>query len=403
MARASAKAAVIPSLLPLPTAVVEHHAETLRPLARQWLEQDRVPPVLLLTGIRGVGKREMGFHLAQWLLCERAGFRSEAASGGMDSGEPDLFGGGLFGGEPAPAAVAAPVPKTPLDGPCGECPACLKARHGTWVDFREIGPPAAAPQADDDGDDDGDEGDAAPGFRTLKIQIFRELKASMGFGAHEGSHRIFLIANAERLTPQSANSLLKLLEEPPPSWVLILTASDPALLLPTLVSRCQRVRLKPFPDSALQTLMDEARIPPERQGLCLQLGQGSWKRTLELAQEATWDRRGLVLQFLANPPEFLTELLNWAIGSAESMEMLLDLLEPLLLEIVAANLAGSAPRDKSLTAHCKYVGMRLRDPSQQRRFWLDRAEALVRVRGRERLPLNKKVLAQEILLPYLLT
>jgi len=47
--------------------------------------------------------------------------------------------------------------------------------------------------------------------------------------------------------------------------------------------------------------------------------------------------------------------------------------------------------------------MRLRDPSQQRRFWLDRAEALVRVRGRERLPLNKKVLAQEILLPYLLT
>jgi hypothetical protein len=60
-------------------------------------------------------------------------------------------------------------------------------------------------------------------------------------------------------------------------------------------------------------------------------------------------------------------------------------------------------KDNSLTAHCKYLGMRMRDPTQHRAFWLERAERMARARQEIRLPLNKKLLAQEILLPYLLT
>ena len=48
---------------------------------------------------------------------------------------------------------------------------------------------------------------------TLKIDQFRDLRSQAGFGAHEGNYRIFLISNAERMTPQAANSMLKLLEE----------------------------------------------------------------------------------------------------------------------------------------------------------------------------------------------
>ncbi len=404
MARASAKAPAVPSILPLPRALADHHGETLRPLAAQWLAQDRVPPVLLLTGIAGVGKREIGYHIAQWLLCERAGFRKKASA---EEQEPDMFGGGLFASEPV--GVSTPKASSASEaasagGPCGECAACVKARQGSWVDFQEIGRPSSSGSSDDEDSEEGESsGTGAGGFERLKIESFRELKASMGFGAHEGSYRIFLIANAERLTPQAANSLLKLLEEPPPSWVLILTASDSSLLLPTLVSRCQRVRLRPLPDSLLRTLLDEARVPAERQELCLQLGQGSWKRTIELADDAIWERRSLVLKFLENPPEFLNMVLDWASASAESMQLLLDLMEPLHLELIRAHLAGKPVRDNSLTAHCKYLGMRMRDPMQHRAFWLERAERLARARQEIRLPLNKKLLAQEILLPYLLT
>jgi DNA polymerase III delta prime subunit len=404
MARASAKTPAVPSILPLPRALADHHGETLRPLAAQWLAQNRVPPVLLLTGIAGVGKREIGYHIAQWLLCERAGFRKKTSTA---EAEPDMFGGGLFGAEPASTSAAEESNASDLastDGPCGECVACMKARQGSWVDFQEIGKPSSSGSSDDEDSDDGESsGSGAGGFERLKIESFRELKASMGFGAHEGSYRIFLIANAERLTPQAANSLLKLLEEPPSSWVLILTASDASLLLPTLVSRCQRVRLRPLQDSLLRTLLDEARAPAERQELCLQLGQGSWKRTIELADDAIWERRALVLKFLENPPEFLNMVLDWASASAESMQLMIDLMEPLHLELICAHLAGRPVKVNFLTAHIKYLEMRMRDPMQHHAFWLERAERLARARQEIRLPLNKKLLAQEILLPYLLT
>ena len=395
---------VAPSILPLPQTVTEHHGQILRPLAEQWLSQNRVPPVLLLTGLAGVGKREIAYHIAQWLLCERAGFRAKASASTTESTENDMFGGGLFGDSlTTHPAEENPSEVSSQEGPCGECHACNKATQGSWVDFQEIGGPSGSSTSSDDEDEsDNETATSGAGFERLKVESFRDLKASMGFGAHEGSYRVFLIANAERLTPQAANSLLKLLEEPPPSWVLILTASDSSLLLPTLVSRCQRIRLRPFSTQALRHLLQEAKLPPERQELCLQLGQGSWKRTLELADDSTWERRTQILKFLENPPEYLNAILDWASTGAESLTLLLDLLEPFHIELLTANFSGKPVKDAFLTAHQKYVVMRLRDPALQTRFWMERAERLARARQEIRLPLNKKLLVQEILLPYLL-
>ena len=74
---------------------------------------------------------------------------------------------------------------------------------------------------------DSEEGVTSTG--ALKIDQFRRLKETAGYGAHEGSHRVILIPNADRMTTQAANSVLKILEEPPRGWVFILTASDPTL------------------------------------------------------------------------------------------------------------------------------------------------------------------------------
>src|SRR5690348_10515575 len=80
------------SILPLPELFLQHHLDTIAPALREWKAQKRIPPVLLITGLAGVGKREIVHFLSQWILCERNGF------GRQGEGEPDLFGGGgLFG------------------------------------------------------------------------------------------------------------------------------------------------------------------------------------------------------------------------------------------------------------------------------------------------------------------
>lgn len=375
-------------ILPLPASVIAHHLETLLPWFESWKKQSSVPPVLLLTGIEGVGKRSMSYWISQWLLCEKGGFSNTSQD--MSEETQDLFGGELLVGLPR---VEDPPSQPPSQGPCGSCRSCKKALQSSWVDFREIGASS---------EDEGQDSD------RIKLDAFRELKTSAGFGALESSYRIFLIRDADRMTPQAANSLLKILEEPPPSWLFILTATDSSLLLPTLVSRCQRIRLKPFAEPTLRELLLEAGVPSERVSTCLHLAQGSWKKALSLGDEGHWEKREQVLRFLENPPEQLNAVLEWASSSAESLQQLLDLLEPLQLQLLqwsasASGLQSPHSFDRFLTSHLKYAAMHLRDLVRVREFWMNRAERLAKARHEITLPLNKKLLTQEILLPYLLS
>ena len=165
---------------------------------QEWTGQKRVPPVLLMTGTAGSGKRNLAYWLAQWILCEKNGFRQ--TSGAISQEESDPFTSSLFGDAPAiPEATEAVSSGEP--GPCGQCSSCLRAIKGNWVDFTEVLP------EDSDGE--------SISTGTLKVDQFRRIKQTLGFGAHEGAYRIILIPNADRMTVQAANSVLKLLEEPP--------------------------------------------------------------------------------------------------------------------------------------------------------------------------------------------
>ena len=211
-----------PGMLPVPEPVIRHHGASVFGAMREWTAQKRVPPVLLLTGTAGCGKRSISYWLAQWILCETRGMSTGAAPG--DTGTPDdqdPFTSSLFGDMgAAPPPAAEPEPQAPASGdpgPCGECNSCRRAIQGNWVDFTEVLP-----------EDSGD-GSSSSSTGTLKVDQFREIKRKLGFGAHEGAYRIVLIPNADRMTVQAANSVLKLLEEPPPGWLFFLTASDPTL------------------------------------------------------------------------------------------------------------------------------------------------------------------------------
>ena len=144
--------------------------------------EDRLAHAYLLAGPPGVGKRAFAQRFAASLLCL----------------EPDARG-----------------------HPCGHCGGCLLMRAGSHPDFSVLAPESGKTQ--------------------IPIDAVRELSASLDLAAHQGRYRVALIIPAEAMTPQSANSLLKTLEEPGAGVILILVSDRPLAVLSTLRSRCQRV------------------------------------------------------------------------------------------------------------------------------------------------------------------
>jgi DNA polymerase-3 subunit delta' len=81
----------------------------------------------------------------------------------------------------------------------------------------------------------------------------------------EAERKVLLVRSAEDLAEEGANALLKTIEEPPPTAVIILTAPQPASVLPTIVSRCQVVRLRPAARRDIaDALVDRFALDPER-------------------------------------------------------------------------------------------------------------------------------------------
>ena len=125
--------------------------------------------------------------------------------------------------------------------PCGRCPSCLRIQRGVHPDIRSLQIPG-----------DRDESLGLPleslekvsrvAERSIGIEQVRALQHDAALASREAAWKVYQILNAELLTMPAANCLLKTLEEPPPNVVLILTVSDGADLLPTLISRCQIVR-----------------------------------------------------------------------------------------------------------------------------------------------------------------
>jgi DNA polymerase-3 subunit delta' len=262
---------------------------------------------------------------------------------------------------------------------------------GNWTDFSEIRPE----QDDEKG--------------TLKVEQFRELRAKMGFGSHEGVARITLIPNADRMTPQAANSMLKLLEEPPRGWIFFLTASDPTLILPTVLSRCQAIRLLPLPKPAILELLKEAQVPESRREVASELAQGSWGKALKLGEQESWERRELLFKFLEDSAPQLTPLVEWASGSPSELDLLLNQLEHALSELVLWSQSGMGPRDYpwknrdgafQLVAHATKASS-ARGLSGARDFWVERALRVGEIRRQSLAPLNRKILVQDLLMPWL--
>ncbi|EEG76587.1 DNA polymerase III subunit [Dethiobacter alkaliphilus] len=120
--------------------------------------------------------------------------------------------------------------------PCGICAHCKKAANRSHPDLHWVDP----------------EG------KSLKIEQVRSLKRKAYLLPHEARYQVFILTDAGQLTTEGANSLLKVLEEPPPASVFILLAKNPAMLLPTVVSRCQVFSLQGGGEQSIPALNHQA-------------------------------------------------------------------------------------------------------------------------------------------------
>lgn len=395
--------------LPLPEIVVRHHCEagSLHDSMKEWQTKQKLPQVLLITGMRGVGKRSICHYLAQWILCENTWARSSAT---QDTPEEESLFGGLL---PAEAPLLKSLPAEPSLSPCGRCTACLNAIKGSWVDFMEI-------QPEENGEDSAENPDSH-NSGVLKIDQFRKVKSSVGFsGGDQGRYRIILIPNAERMTTQAANSVLKLLEEPPVGWIFLLTSADPSLLLPTIVSRCQQLRLKPFSKNEINEILKTeisvgGSLDEAKRAICCEMAQGSWGKAMLWTESETWEKRKALIEFISNPKLQLGPLVEWAASAPKNMEKLIDQLEIFLADLIRWSVSQSTPENyakKGLwinqDAHAplnslaqKALDTRGAGLEVTREIWIQHSRRLAQARIDMTLPLNRKLLAQDLLMPWL--
>jgi len=128
----------------------------------------------------------------------------------------------------------------------------------------------------------------APDGQAIKIDQIRELERLAALTPHEGPRKVFIVDEAERMPPVTANALLKTLEEPPARTVIILLLSQAKALPPTVLSRCQLVRFAPLTEAEAVAVLWErgvdeatarflARACQGRVGVALARGPAAWR------------------------------------------------------------------------------------------------------------------------------
>lgn len=190
---------------------------------RRSLETGRIAHAYALLGPEGVGKALVAHRLAQALLCAHA-------QGG---------------------------------NACGSCRACRQAARRQHPDLHWIEHMGG----------------------SIGIDQVRELQRELSLKPYEAERKVAVIDGADALTQAAQNSLLKTLEEPSGQTVILLVASNPTALLPTVHSRCQALRFQPLPAHELVRLLQERGVPAGQAALAAAVGGGSVKRALAAAEQ----------------------------------------------------------------------------------------------------------------------
>jgi DNA polymerase-3 subunit delta' len=195
-------------------------------LLRQQIVRGTIRHAYLFAGPAGVGKRTLALRLAQALNCTQPS-------------EPGI--------------------------PCGECRDCKQIEAMGYPDLTIV-------QADREGG-------------ILKVEQVREARRMLTFKPYQAKYRVTVFLRFQEANDSASNALLKILEEAPSYAVLILTADHPEQLLPTIVSRCEVLRLRSLPPEKVESFLMERGAEQDKAHLLAHISGGRLGAALRLMHD----------------------------------------------------------------------------------------------------------------------
>ena len=159
--------------------------------------------------------------------------------------------------------------------PCGLCKPCRKIEAGNHPDIIRV----------------------KPSGPFIKIDQIRSLCQTLAMKPYEARRRVVIITDAQAMNPAAGNALLKMLEEPPVRTILILVATHPSDLLPTIVSRCQQLRFKPISNKYLESvLVQDHELDAGDAMIITTMAGGSLSRALRMHRTQWANRRNWLIK-----------------------------------------------------------------------------------------------------------
>ena len=187
------------------------------------VENNRVSHAYILNGERGSGKKMLANLFAMTLLCE-----------------------------------------TGDNEPCGKCHSCKQAESGNHPDIIRVTHEKPNSISVDD-------------IRT-------QVNNTVDIKPYQGPYKVYIIPQADMMTPQAQNAILKTIEEPPSYAVFLLLTGNAETLLPTINSRCVMLKLRNIKDTLIKKyLMENLKIPDYKADMCTAFAQGNMGRAIMLA------------------------------------------------------------------------------------------------------------------------
>ncbi|MDE7186943.1 MAG: DNA polymerase III subunit delta [Lachnospiraceae bacterium] len=155
--------------------------------------------------------------------------------------------------------------------PCGECHSCKQALGNNQPDIIYIS----------------HEKPNTIGVEDIRSQI----NADIGIKPYSSPRKIYIINEGEKMTPQAQNALLKTLEEPPEYAVILILTMNVDALLPTVLSRCVVLNMKPVPDVLVKKyLMEQLAVPDYKANICVAFARGNIGKAKMLASSEEFEK-----------------------------------------------------------------------------------------------------------------